>query len=82
MLLILGDTINNKAEYEASIIGLKILMELGAAEVEVYGDSKLVVNQLNGEYKCRHITMPGYYMAATQLLGYWGNEISINHIPR
>ncbi|CAN6562475.1 unnamed protein product [Malus baccata var. baccata] len=73
---------NNRAEYEALIIGLEILMDLGAAEVEIFGDSELVINQLNGEFKCRHITMAGYYMAATQLLSFWESEISVNHIPR
>ncbi|CAN6563557.1 unnamed protein product [Malus baccata var. baccata] len=76
-----GNT-NNRAEYEALIIGLEILMDLGAAEVEVFGDSELVINQLNGEFKCRHITMAGYYLAAAQLLSFWDSEISVNHVPR
>ncbi|CAN6729282.1 unnamed protein product [Malus baccata var. baccata] len=76
-----GNT-NNRAEYEALIIGLEILMDLGAAEVEVFGDSELVINQLNGEFKCRHITMAGYYMAVTQLLSFWDSEILVNHVPR
>ncbi|CAN6543483.1 unnamed protein product [Malus baccata var. baccata] len=66
-----GNT-NNRAEYEALIIGLEILMDLG----------ELVINQLNGEFKCRHITMAGYYLAATQLLSFWDSEISVNHVPR
>nr|XP_028953488.1 uncharacterized protein LOC114822696 [Malus domestica] len=76
-----GNT-NNRAEYEALIIGLEILIDLGATEVEIFGDSELVINQLNGEFKCRHITMAGYYMAATQLLSFWESEISVNHVPR
>ncbi|KAM2156830.1 hypothetical protein ACFX1R_042473 [Malus domestica] len=57
-------------------------MDLGAAEVEVFGDSELVINQLNREFKCRHITMAGYYLAATQFLSYWDSEILVNHVPR
>ncbi|CAN6712131.1 unnamed protein product [Malus baccata var. baccata] len=76
-----GNT-NNRAEYESLIIGLEILMDLGAAEVEIFGDSELVINQLNGAFKYRHITMAGYYMAATQLLSFWDSEISVNHVPR
>ncbi|CAN6677874.1 unnamed protein product [Malus baccata var. baccata] len=76
-----GNT-NNWAEYEALIIGLEILMDLGAMEVEVFSDSELVINQLNGEFKCRHITMAGYYLAATQLLSYWDSKISVSHVPR
>ncbi|CAN6552342.1 unnamed protein product [Malus baccata var. baccata] len=81
-LLDYQENTNNRAEYEALIIGLEILMDLGAAEVEIFGDSELVINQLNGEFKCRHITMAGYYMAATQLLSFWDSEILVNHIPR
>ncbi|CAN6695758.1 unnamed protein product [Malus baccata var. baccata] len=76
-----GNT-NNRAEYEALIIGLEILMDLGAVEVEVFGDSELVINQLNGEFKCRHITMAGYYLATTQLLSFWDFDISVSHVPR
>ncbi|CAN6558617.1 unnamed protein product [Malus baccata var. baccata] len=76
-----GNT-NNRAAYEALIIGLEILMDLGAVEVEVFGDSELVINQLNGDFKCRHITMAGYYLVAMQLLSYWDSEISVNHVPR
>ncbi|KAM2897833.1 hypothetical protein COP2_007431 [Malus domestica] len=64
------NTSNNKAKYEALFIALEILIELGATEVEIYGDSELVINQLNGEYKYKHLTMAGNYLAATQLLNY------------
>ena len=30
---------NNKAEYEALVIGLEILLELGVKDVQVIGDS-------------------------------------------
>lgn len=40
---------NNQAEYEALVIGLEILQELGAKEVVITGDSQLVLKQLSGE---------------------------------
>ncbi|XP_070675847.1 uncharacterized protein [Malus domestica] len=81
-LLNYQEATNNRAEYEALTIGLEILIELGATEVEVFGDSEFVINQLNGEYKSRHITMAGYYLATIQLLSYWGTKVSVNYIPR
>ena len=81
-LLDYQDTTNNRAEYEALIIGLEILIELGASEVEVFGDSELVINQLNREYKCKHISITRYYLGTTQLLSYWGTDILVSHILR
>ena len=33
---------NNQAKYEALVIGLKVLLELGAQEVHIIGDSQSV----------------------------------------
>ncbi|KAL0361044.1 UNVERIFIED_CONTAM: hypothetical protein Sradi_3788900 [Sesamum radiatum] len=37
---------NNVAEYQALIIGLQMASEMVIIEIEVYGDSKLIINQL------------------------------------
>jgi hypothetical protein len=39
---------NNMAEYEALILGLKTLKELGARRIVVHGDSELVIDQVKG----------------------------------
>ena len=39
-------TSNNEAKYEALIVGLKTAFDLGARDVEVYSNSRLVVNQV------------------------------------
>ena len=44
------DCSNNEAKYEALIIGLKILKNLSARRILVYGDSELVIKQVKGEY--------------------------------
>jgi ribonuclease HI len=38
---------NNIAEYEAALHGLRIAIELGVKCLQVYGDSALIINQLN-----------------------------------
>ena len=38
---------NNVAEYKACLHGLRIAVELGVKHLYVYGDSALVINQLN-----------------------------------
>ena len=35
---------NNEAEYEALLVGLRAVLGMGARDVEVYSDSRLVVN--------------------------------------
>jgi ribonuclease HI len=40
---------NNQAEYEALVVGLEVLMAMKVKDVEVFGDSNLVVQQLGGE---------------------------------
>ncbi|CAL2230424.1 unnamed protein product [Prunus armeniaca] len=42
---------NNMAEYEALIIGLEMLVELGIQSVEILGDFIVVLKQIAGEYK-------------------------------
>jgi ribonuclease HI len=44
---------NNEAEYRALILGLEEASERKIAEITVFGDSQLVINQVNGVYKVK-----------------------------
>jgi ribonuclease HI len=59
---------NNQAEYEALLKGLQYLKEAKAVSVEVYGDSELVIKQLNGQYECRSDILRGYYEECREIL--------------
>jgi broad specificity phosphatase PhoE/ribonuclease HI len=50
----LGVTTNNVAEYTGLIEGLAAAVDLGAREVTVRMDSKLVVEQMSGRWQIRH----------------------------
>lgn len=52
--LYIGETTNNVAEYRAVLLGLELASELGATDIEVVGDSELVVKQISGEYRVKH----------------------------
>lgn len=41
---------NNIVAYEALVIGIKLALEWKVIELQVYGDSQLVINQINDEY--------------------------------
>jgi ribonuclease HI len=51
---------HNQAEYEALLVGLETLVELGTPQVEVFGDSKLIVQQINDESQCFDGTLNEY----------------------
>jgi probable phosphoglycerate mutase len=50
----LGVTTNNIAEYSGLIAGLSAAAELGATEVDVRMDSKLVIEQMSGRWQIKH----------------------------
>jgi len=41
---------NNVSEYNALLIGLQLTRKMGVQYLEAYGASKLVINQIKGEY--------------------------------
>ena len=53
----IGDATNNVAEYRALLLGLERALALGAREVELIGDSELVVRQVHGTYKVKDATL-------------------------
>lgn len=62
------DCTNNGAEYEALIIGLKILKRLGVCIISMYGDSKLVIKQVKGKYQAHHPRMKQYRNVVLDIL--------------
>ncbi|MGH2976154.1 MAG: ribonuclease HI family protein [Solirubrobacterales bacterium] len=49
----IGSATNNVAEYRALLLGIERARELGADEVELVGDSELIVRQVQGAYKVK-----------------------------
>jgi ribonuclease HI len=54
---------NNIAEYEAVLHGLRIAVELGVKCLQVYGDSALIINQLNKDWNYTNEKLDAYYDA-------------------
>jgi ribonuclease HI len=51
---------NNIAEYEALMLSLKLLKKVGAKQIMVRGDSKLIIKQIKGEYATKHPRLRAY----------------------
>ena len=47
------DCTNNMAEYEACINGLQVAIDLGVKNLEVFGDSALIIHQVTGEWRTK-----------------------------
>lgn len=77
----LGSVTNNRAEYQALIAGLEEAQHVGAREVEVYLDSELVVNQVNGVYRVRDATLKALEGEVRRRLGHFARS-AIRYIPR
>jgi ribonuclease HI len=50
----IGNSTNNRAEYFAVLKGLELALKFSRDEVNVFTDSKLVVKQLNAEYRIKN----------------------------
>ncbi len=50
----IGKATNNVAEYRALLLGIRLAKELEASEVELIGDSQLIVRQVQGRYKVKN----------------------------
>jgi broad specificity phosphatase PhoE/ribonuclease HI len=77
----IGRATNNVAEYRGLIAGLEEAAKLGATEVEVLMDSKLVVEQMSGRWKVKHPDMIPLYQRAKALSTRF-EHITFAWIPR
>ena len=59
---------NNVAEYQALLLGLQMALEMGIKDLDVYGDSQLVINQLLEEYEVKKEDLIPYHTLARQVL--------------
>jgi ribonuclease HI len=67
VLQILWEVSNNEAEYEALLHGLRLAISLGIKRLLVYGNSLLVVQQVNKEWDCNKETMDTYVQEVRKL---------------
>ena len=59
-------TTSNEVEYEALLAGMAMVNKLKGEVIEVYSDSRLVMGQVNGEFKARDECMQRYLVKVRQ----------------
>jgi probable phosphoglycerate mutase len=77
----IGRATNNVAEYRGLIAGLEDAVNLGAAEVHVFMDSKLVVEQMSGRWKVKHPDLIELHAVARKLAARF-DRITYTWMPR
>ena len=76
----LGEMTNNQAEYHALIEGLKTAREWKPDRLEIYLDSNLVVEQVNGKYRIKEPELQRLHAEVMRLLA--GMTFEIKHVAR
>lgn len=77
----LGRCTNNIAEYRALMLGLKGALANGFNSLEVYLDSELLANQINGSYKVKNPNLRILMEEVRQLLSSF-RSVSVKHVLR
>jgi len=77
----IGRSTNNVAEYRGLIAGLAEAANLGATEVDVALDSKLVVEQMSGRWRVKHPEIAELHRQAQSLAATF-DRVSYRWIPR
>ena len=72
---------NNIVEYEACILGLETTLELGIRRMEIFGDSNLVIRQIQGDWKTRDVKLRPYH-AYLVLMVMRFDYLSYTHLPK
>ena len=59
----------NIVEYEACILGLETTLELGIRQMEVFGDSNLVLRKIHGDWRTKDVKLRSYHAYLELLVG-------------
>jgi ribonuclease HI len=72
---------HNQGEYHALNHGLTRALQLGVTHLTAYGDSKLVVEQVGGRFRCKNAGLEPLLATAHGLLSRF-ESCELTHIPR
>ena len=77
----IGHATNNVAEYRALLLGIDRARALGARELDIVGDSELIVRQVRGEYRVKDPTLRELHALVAAALGGF-DRWTIRNVPR
>ena len=77
----IGPATNNVAEYRALLLGIELAAAHRASELELIGDSELIVRQVEGRYKVKDATLRELHAKVKAALAPF-ERWSIRHVRR
>ena len=72
---------NNEAEYEALLEGMAIVQRMGGKFIKLFSDSRLVIDQVRGEFEAKDERMQGYLNQVKCLQSKF-DSFDLLHVPR
>jgi ribonuclease HI len=72
---------NNQVEYESLLHGLEYLRDLRARDVDVFGDSNLIMQHIKGDSQCLDGVLNSYRDRCLDIIKLF-DTFSIKHIPQ
>jgi ribonuclease HI len=81
VLQIFWEVSNSEAEYEALLHGLRLAISLGIKQLLVFGDSLLVIQQVNKEWDCNKEMMDAYVQEVRKLENKFSG-LEVHHMVR
>jgi ribonuclease HI len=73
---------NNVAKYQALVLGLRDVKDMGIEELAAFGDVKLIVHQVKNIYQDKHPTLKTYRNEVWDLIDNFFLAFNISFIPR
>lgn len=80
-----GEGTNNIAEYSALIQSLGMIKEMVVKDAKIHSDSNLMVNQVNGNWKCKDESLKVLCFKAQKRIKWLesnGYKVELVYIPR
>ena len=71
---------NNVTEYKVCIVGLQVALKFGAYNLSVFGDSMLIISQIEAKWKARDTKLIPYQKCVNRLISKFWN-ITFAYLP-
>jgi ribonuclease HI len=72
---------NNIAEYEALLLGLNAAKEKGIKKLQVFGDTDLIIQQVNKSFQAKHVRLKAYRDEVLEAIKNFA-DFKITFVPR